>query len=205
MIRRPPRSTLFPYTTLFRSRAAGRDHETGALEVTEHPWRPPGARGGLADGQRLHRQYLNRDVSRLCRAFAAVLVLEPDDVSELSGGDLENGCVLDGAHAVHSAWAEPEGGARPDDLRRQHRLAGFAELKLCAALEHVPALVLLTMELKTQRLAGADEQPLARGLPDFRPDQLGAPRFFDPAVRNGETIQPIELRRCQAPFHPAPV
>src|SRR5689334_24176580 len=25
MIRRPPRSTLFPYTTLFRSRAVGRD------------------------------------------------------------------------------------------------------------------------------------------------------------------------------------
>src|SRR5437764_6442167 len=25
MIRRPPRSTLFPYTTLFRSRGAGRD------------------------------------------------------------------------------------------------------------------------------------------------------------------------------------
>src|SRR5256885_5371732 len=28
MIRRPPRSTLFPYTTLFRSR--GRDHRGGA-------------------------------------------------------------------------------------------------------------------------------------------------------------------------------
>src|SRR3712207_8454984 len=27
MIRRPPRSTLFPYTTLFRSRAAGGDAE----------------------------------------------------------------------------------------------------------------------------------------------------------------------------------
>src|SRR3712207_6955313 len=26
MIRRPPRSTLFPYTTLFRSRDAGADH-----------------------------------------------------------------------------------------------------------------------------------------------------------------------------------
>src|SRR2546430_4289270 len=26
MIRRPPRSTLFPYTTLFRSRRAGREH-----------------------------------------------------------------------------------------------------------------------------------------------------------------------------------
>src|SRR5690242_21329780 len=27
MIRRPPRSTLFPYTTLFRSRADGGDHQ----------------------------------------------------------------------------------------------------------------------------------------------------------------------------------
>src|SRR2546422_3102581 len=27
MIRRPPRSTLFPYTTLFRSRLAGRRHQ----------------------------------------------------------------------------------------------------------------------------------------------------------------------------------
>src|SRR5438046_3996718 len=27
MIRRPPRSTLFPYTTLFRSGPAGRDHD----------------------------------------------------------------------------------------------------------------------------------------------------------------------------------
>src|SRR3712207_6922757 len=29
MMRRPPRSTLFPYTTLFRS--SGRDHTAGAL------------------------------------------------------------------------------------------------------------------------------------------------------------------------------
>src|SRR2546422_6671879 len=31
MIRRPPRSTLFPYTTLFRSRRAVRDHAGRAL------------------------------------------------------------------------------------------------------------------------------------------------------------------------------
>src|SRR2546430_10378220 len=39
MIRRPPRSTLFPYTTLFRSTIAhlGRAHDMGALR--------PGARG----------------------------------------------------------------------------------------------------------------------------------------------------------------
>src|SRR2546430_7779585 len=37
MIRRPPRSTLFPYTTLFRSRDAGRcgrgEPEAGTVEV----------------------------------------------------------------------------------------------------------------------------------------------------------------------------
>src|SRR2546430_8483372 len=33
MIRRPPRSTLFPYTTLFRSCAAGRDAEGGRLRA----------------------------------------------------------------------------------------------------------------------------------------------------------------------------
>src|SRR3712207_7860373 len=32
MIRRPPRSTLFPYTTLFRSTS----HTTGAREMLEH-------------------------------------------------------------------------------------------------------------------------------------------------------------------------
>src|SRR5256885_11263280 len=37
MIRRPPRSTLFPYTTLFRSNTIVHfriDHETGQLEPT---------------------------------------------------------------------------------------------------------------------------------------------------------------------------
>src|SRR2546427_6978975 len=33
MIRRPPRSTLFPYTTLFRSRAVGRLVEMAAAHV----------------------------------------------------------------------------------------------------------------------------------------------------------------------------
>src|SRR2546430_10767346 len=40
MIRRPPRSTLFPYTTLFRSRASGFD--AGAVGVAErHLWPSP--------------------------------------------------------------------------------------------------------------------------------------------------------------------
>src|SRR2546427_7858716 len=50
MIRRPPRSTLFPYTTLFRShrrRAAGRP---AVLQVRE-----PAAHGRLQDTRRLQR------------------------------------------------------------------------------------------------------------------------------------------------------
>src|SRR3712207_7211521 len=35
MIRRPPRSTLFPYTTLFRSQDVGEDRRPRALEQPE--------------------------------------------------------------------------------------------------------------------------------------------------------------------------
>src|SRR2546427_1941705 len=41
MIRRPPRSTLFPYTTLFRSDRGGR--------TARHA--PPGSRGGRPQGR----------------------------------------------------------------------------------------------------------------------------------------------------------
>src|SRR3712207_8544563 len=59
MIRRPPRSTLFPYTTLFRSRPpAGRDDPGGggvrrpeALLQPRPGTRLPGARGGPSPGR----------------------------------------------------------------------------------------------------------------------------------------------------------
>src|SRR2546430_10235304 len=40
MIRRPPRSTLFPYTTLFRSRALWRDYDASAL-IESRGWKGP--------------------------------------------------------------------------------------------------------------------------------------------------------------------
>src|SRR2546426_9190540 len=61
MIRRPPRSTLFPYTTLFRSRLAGMSWAAEGLrlavrppemdsdtvgDIVEDPRRPPAANGG---------------------------------------------------------------------------------------------------------------------------------------------------------------
>src|SRR3712207_7035460 len=67
MIRRPPRSTLFPYTTLFRSRGEGRPAERSARSrvATEEPAarpraapqenRPHGAPRRIAAARRRHR------------------------------------------------------------------------------------------------------------------------------------------------------
>src|SRR2546422_7849923 len=48
MIRRPPRSTLFPYTTLFRSRAA----RGGELRRSPRPAYRPAARRARGRGER---------------------------------------------------------------------------------------------------------------------------------------------------------
>src|SRR2546428_8970185 len=45
MIRRPPRSTLFPYTTLFRSQGSGRGPGGAARPGLGRPVRYPGRRG----------------------------------------------------------------------------------------------------------------------------------------------------------------
>src|SRR3989441_3146814 len=63
MIRRPPRSTLFPYTTLFRSRLRARRQRTAPerrrCRAHEHPARQDGRRlvrrGRADDGDGHHR------------------------------------------------------------------------------------------------------------------------------------------------------
>src|SRR2546426_8647614 len=44
MIRRPPRSTLFPYTTLFRSLPRATRSDTADLSLKAIRWRPRGSR-----------------------------------------------------------------------------------------------------------------------------------------------------------------
>src|SRR2546426_321677 len=54
MIRRPPRSTLFPYTTLFRSRASTASERPSG---SDEPCRPPnGCPGGTCEVWRLRRR-----------------------------------------------------------------------------------------------------------------------------------------------------
>src|SRR3712207_7035056 len=66
MIRRPPRSTLFPYTTLFRSGVARLALATDAVVLPVAQWGP----------QRLHDYHAKRLHLRL-RAPADYLVGEP--------------------------------------------------------------------------------------------------------------------------------
>src|SRR5438132_10613527 len=49
MIRRPPRSTLFPYTTLFRSQLADDQGSRGAADWREHPAGSRDQRGSAAN------------------------------------------------------------------------------------------------------------------------------------------------------------
>src|SRR3712207_8714468 len=73
MIRRPPRSTLFPYTTLFRSqddqgegRRGGREPPRGAREGARRPGdgRPPARRRAECHGERLSAQ-ARREAARV--------------------------------------------------------------------------------------------------------------------------------------------
>src|SRR3712207_7704014 len=61
MIRRPPRSTLFPYTTLFRSRDG--DEPYAVLELVLQGGRHPQREAGLADAARNRQGHQSRIVT----------------------------------------------------------------------------------------------------------------------------------------------
>src|SRR2546426_5887371 len=65
MIRRPPRSTLFPYTTLFRSggRGDGRDRRAGLRRLQLGRW--DGVAGGREPGRRRAAPGRDRKSTRL--------------------------------------------------------------------------------------------------------------------------------------------
>src|SRR3712207_8466279 len=60
MIRRPPRSTLFPYTTLFRSRRLGYIHVLATFKVRHSPSIGP-CPVALPVGEQLDLRRLTRD------------------------------------------------------------------------------------------------------------------------------------------------
>src|SRR5260370_16073285 len=86
MIRRPPRSTLFPYTTLFRSRRASLPHSRTAPPPRGSPWLLPAASAGAASGRSQgdprseeHTSELQSHLNLVCR-----LLLEKKKTAHLS-------------------------------------------------------------------------------------------------------------------------
>src|SRR2546422_2767235 len=96
MIRRPPRSTLFPYTTLFRSRG---------VPVVERRARGSGGRdGGGARRCRHHRPTSDRKSTRLNSSHGyisyAVFCLKKKKNKHLADGEDEQTYTQRGAHRV---------------------------------------------------------------------------------------------------------
>src|SRR2546422_11744337 len=83
MIRRPPRSTLFPYTTLFRSLRAMIDHLLSAEEFREapYPW------FGYEENTRLRE---------LRDALAAFLRVKRDELAIVRNATEANNAVCNG-------------------------------------------------------------------------------------------------------------
>src|SRR2546430_13579115 len=92
MIRRPPRSTLFPYTTLFRSRAvpARVVPEVDHGGVREGRGHGQGARGRGPAERRPHDPLLDRKSTRLNSSHSqisyAVFCLKKKKISALDNG-----------------------------------------------------------------------------------------------------------------------
>src|SRR3989454_7962268 len=84
MIRRPPRSTLFPYTTLFRSRELVEMDDTNAICIGTWPYlHAPVTIAALARGKHV-----------LCEARMAMNAAEAHARSEEHTSELQSPCNL---------------------------------------------------------------------------------------------------------------
>src|SRR3712207_7399104 len=94
MIRRPPRSTLFPYTTLFRSRpreATGEQRGRGYKEASRRALPGPGRGGRIRSRSEEHTSELQSRQYLVCR-----LLLEKK--KQFHPNDLAPPLCLDNVH-----------------------------------------------------------------------------------------------------------
>src|SRR2546426_7517973 len=104
MIRRPPRSTLFPYTTLFRSPRPGPvpgDHAgrtAGVARGRLHDQRPDALRPAVRPSRQLHPQLGESDGGRLRRLGGPLRQRSP--------GPADPDLPADLPMAAEAAWAE---------------------------------------------------------------------------------------------------
>src|SRR5438874_12853904 len=102
MIRRPPRSTLFPYTTLFRSARPGRSDLGPCAGLGRHRGDPSGHRiHGVGDAREL-----------LVELQPNQLVREPDPVPAVPPAGAVAGAGPEGTGGKVLSAIEPPGGRR---------------------------------------------------------------------------------------------
>src|SRR2546430_3497469 len=86
MIRRPPRSTLFPYTTLFRSHVCGAVRELGAVQVPVAHVRLPAVIDHRPARSEEHTSELQSQSNLVCR-----LLLEKKNKHRLAAAPAASG------------------------------------------------------------------------------------------------------------------
>src|SRR2546422_1533402 len=123
MIRRPPRSTLFPYTTLFRSR----DDRLGSARRGDHDVHPRERRLELGERHRRARERpshllgaLPRPVGDVDREGPVLDEVTRRQLAHLAGADEEDGPA---AEPCEDLLRELDGGERD-----RHRMAGDLRL-----------------------------------------------------------------------------
>src|SRR2546426_6746219 len=91
MIRRPPRSTLFPYTTLFRS-VADRSEQTVGPQVSPDRWRQ--------DSSGTDRKSTRLNSSHLVISYAVFCLKKKNIYARARGVERVHETVLENIHAI---------------------------------------------------------------------------------------------------------
>src|SRR5262245_63072008 len=97
MIRRPPRSTLFPYTTLFRSRSRGRPAQITPPHSQRGLPRPPGGRPRDRD-----RKSTRLNSSHLGISYAVFCLKKKKKTTKLKIQNNARTCKITDRHIVSS-------------------------------------------------------------------------------------------------------
>src|SRR3989442_5616000 len=162
MIRRPPRSTLFPYTTLFRSAVAGAAREQGDLKGRREVERLTDEVGGAAVRRKAHRR-VARDIEA-ARAWHGGVVRELGEAGNetVGQGGRPRLAAVEG-HVVAAAVVQVEVVVPGEDVVRVRGIDGDRRLVLGGRIAAPVALVDDEHVRPGDRREGRGQPPRARG------------------------------------------
>src|SRR2546426_5499917 len=138
MIRRPPRSTLYPYTTLFRSQRRGRGKPAARVEPGERAAGPHHGEEVAADAAHVRIGDRQREVRHDGGVDGVAAVAE--DVEADGRGEGEGRAdrvACEARHCSGGAAVDPDDGSRGEARRPARQVDGGADdlRRLAAALE----------------------------------------------------------------------